>query len=391
MWIQPFFKSLTSTSTRRRPIRRRPPTSRPRLDALEDRCLPSFYIGGDYTYPNTPQEVVAADFNGDGHPDVAIPGRVLLANADGTFGDGLVFSTGVGWTRSMAAGDFNGDGKIDLVLANEFSRFSTVLFGNGDGTMQGPYQVPLREPGVGGGIAYFNNYYALDVAVADANADGKPDLLFSGRAEWITTSDSYELSGYVAASLGQGDGTFLPAYGALVGSEGDFAAGDLNADGKIDIVYGAEVRYGRGDGTFPVGTYFTPDLTGGSYVTVADFNGDGKPDRAAAGDPSDRISGGNVVLSNGDGTFQPPLGYSSGPSQKALASADFNGDGRMDLVTAHWGGQNAVGFLTVCLGNGNGTFQAALSFPASPIGSYPMDATLSDFNGDGRMDVAVVA
>src|SRR5713101_8140523 len=87
MWIQNFFKSLTSTSTRRRPIRRRPSASRLWLEALEDRCLLSFSPAVSYPVGANPQAVVTGDFNGDGRLDLAVANgsstvSILLGNAD---------------------------------------------------------------------------------------------------------------------------------------------------------------------------------------------------------------------------------------------------------------------------------------------------------------------
>src|SRR5437879_1413612 len=112
MWIKAFFKSLTSTPTRRRPIRRSPPASRPRLEALEDRCLLSFSPAVSYLAGTGPQAVLTADFNGDTRLDLAVFNNgtssvsVLLGNADGTFQPALSSATGA-YPNRLAVGDFN--------------------------------------------------------------------------------------------------------------------------------------------------------------------------------------------------------------------------------------------------------------------------------------------
>ncbi len=392
MSIQTFFKSLTSNSTRR-PIRRSSPASRLRVEALEDRSVPAFLAPVDYPAGINQHSVVAADLNGDGHADLAVANgiyrtvSVLLGNAAGTFGSSQTFPTD-GNSFSVAAGDFNGDGKTDLVTANEYAS-PTVLLGNGNGTFQAPQPVPLAPPEPPPG-EFITSYYATDVAVADINADGNLDLLFTGEAWWYSDAETGGAYGYVAASLGQGNGTFSPSFGVLGSYGSKVAAADLNADGKVDHVTADEVRYGLGDGTFGAGQ---PTGMSGMDVTVADFNGDGKPDIATARSSNFQFpsTGGNVVLNNGNGTFQPPQSYVSGVDPRSVATADFNGDGKTDLVTANAGDSQGIGrTVTVCLGNGNGTFQAPLSFPGSPSGWALAGAAVADFNLDGRADVAVV-
>src|SRR5262245_32432137 len=197
MLIQTFFKSLTSTSTRRRPIRRRPPASRPCLEALADRCLPSFLPAVNYpvgSYPGSyPSAVVTGDFNGDGRLDIAVANEtistmsILLGNGDGTFQPAQNFAGG-GGPRSLAVGDFNGDGKLDLVTAN-FNDVS-VLLGNGNGTFQAPTNIPFGTN-------------PESVAVGDFHGDGQLDL-----AVGSTEGASYGGVGFANVLLGNGDGTF---------------------------------------------------------------------------------------------------------------------------------------------------------------------------------------
>jgi FG-GAP-like repeat len=122
------FKTRTSTPTRRRPVRRRPPASRLCLESLEARCLLSFSPAAHYSAGASPRAVAVGDFNGDGRLDLAIANTlsdtasVLPGNANGTFQPALTAATGYG-PRSIAVGDFNGDGKLDLGVTSNVNNF----------------------------------------------------------------------------------------------------------------------------------------------------------------------------------------------------------------------------------------------------------------------------
>jgi hypothetical protein len=160
-------------------------------------------------------------------------------------------------------------------------------------------------------------------------------------------------------------------------SPGGVAVADFNGDGKPDLVAvngnnGVDVLLGNGDGTFQAKkTYSTGNDTAPTFVVVGDFNGDGKQDLVVA-DSFGTIS---VLLGNGDGTFQAEKTYPVGTS--FIAVGDFNGDGKLDLAVP--GG--------VLLGNGDGTFQTELLFSGiSGISSL----AVGDFNHDGIPDLAVL-
>jgi hypothetical protein len=257
---------------------------------------------------------------------------------------------------------------------------------------------------------------ASSIAVGDVNGDGIPDLVVA-----TESCNSSSCSGAaVSVLLGNGDGSFQPAVSYDLG--GLFAKvvlADVNGDGKRDIVAAAEfclplggrsscasVLLGNGDGTFqPAVTYSSGGFLAAS-VAVADVNGDGKPDIVVANNcsaytfPNYDCNAGaqgiiGVLLGNGDGTFQPAVTYSPGgystagyfPS--AIAIADVNGDGKPDLiVTNQFGPSDGDGSVGVLLGNGNGTFQPVVTYDSG--GPGPDSVAVADVNGDGRPDLLVV-
>jgi hypothetical protein len=114
-------------------------------------------------------------------------------------------------------------------------------------------------------------------------------------------------------------------------------------------------------------------------VAIADFNGDGKVDMAVTSGGSNSVS---VLLGNGDGTFQAAVNYPTGTNPTSVTVGDFNGDGQLDLAVAN----NGTNTVSIFLGKGGGAFQAAVNYPA---GTNPTSVTAGDFDGDGKLDLAV--
>src|SRR5580692_4729071 len=146
-----------------------------------------------------------------------------------------------------------------------------------------------------------------------------------------------------------------------------------------------EVLLGDGDGTFQM-PVSSPIQSYTGFLATGDFNADGNLDLVSV--PADQGAPFvvQVLLGKGDGTFQAPVNYAVGPYPRQVAVADFNGDGKLDLAVANAGIMENPGHtVSVLLGNGDGTFQAQKDFQ---VGNQPFGITAGDLNGDGIVDLA---
>jgi len=337
-----------------------------------------FAPAGSFAVGANPLSVTSADFNGDGRADLAVANgtggtvSVLLGNGAGGFAPAVNFATAAG-ARSVTSADFNGDGRADLAVANGTGGTVSVLLGDG-----------------AGGFAPAVNFAAAgarSVISADFNGDGRADLAVANAAGPIQ-------AGTVSVLLGNGAGGFAPAVNFTVGIQpSSVVSADFNGDGKADLAVSKEgtrstgsannisVLLGNGAGGFAPAVNFA---AGGSAQSVvsADFNGDGKADLAAANADSGNSAGTvSVLLGDGTGSFATAINVAAGAAPRSVTSADFNGDGNLDMAVA--GGRDTV---SVLLGDGTGGFAPAVSFT---VGFTPVAVVSADFNGDGNLDMAV--
>jgi hypothetical protein len=320
-----------------------------------------------------PINTVAADFNGDGRPDVATvnnsgSGNLILElnKGNGTFGSPVQIpgSSGI---QALAAGDLNGDGHPDLVGMT--SNSVLVLLNNGRGT----FRVGQSFPATIGGQA--------EVLISDLNADGHPDIV--------------EMSFTTASTLiNNGDGTFRSGPTTTISGASALSAitsANLNgdrypdlyaADGSSGTIFALE---GAGTGAFTVsgqiyGSGFVPE-----DIKAVDLNGDGIDDVAAIDSFSFTLA---TALANGHGGFSTPLttvDQYSGNGPTSLGAADFNHDGHQDLVVSNIANP---GYTSLMVFDGNGTVSPtpAGSFNAAAFSQNP---AIADYNGDGKPDIAV--
>jgi hypothetical protein len=281
---------------------------------------------------------------------------------------------------SVLMADVNGDGKLDLVyLTADFNTIAVAL-GKGDGTFAEPAALPpITSAPVSTGGRF---------AIGDVNHDGKPDLVAVVRTESFNSA--------LAVFLGNGDGTFQsPIISAGPTNNTVFplldprmGIADFDGDGAADIVIsdasGNTVSFLSGDnaGHFTL-KQSTFDGNNPRNITVADLNGDGRPDFIAQGLLGAAIS---VYIGNGNGTFQPAVVYSGPNHAGAFVLSDIDHDGHPDLVIS--GFNNTISVLP---GHGDGTFSNTSIGGTQYAGGVGAVVAVSDFDGDGTLDIATVS
>ena len=271
---------------------------------------------------------------------------------------------------AVAVADFNGDGIMDMAVVNNGNNSLSILLGVGDGTF-----TAAASPATGA-LPYA-------IAVADFNGDGIPDLAVANAFD-----------GTVTILQGKGDGTFTVETPLNVGTGSNpvaLVAADFNNDGNVDLAVTdtgnntLAIFLGNGNSTF---TAAASPATGTLPWAIAtgDFNNDGIADLVVINATSSTLT---VLQGVGDGTFtaKTPVVLASGSNPISIAVADFNADGKADLVIANFQtGVITPSTLAILLGNGDGTFTAAAS-PAT--GVNPNSVAIGDFNEDGVPDIAV--
>jgi hypothetical protein len=322
------------------------------------------------------------DFNHDGNADVVLAdGSVYLGNGDGTLR--FLASASLG-AVAVATGDFNHDGNPDLAAAAECAPAGCssggqilIASGNGDGTFQTPTALPS------------GGFYAESLVVADFNNDGNLDIALVNNC----TDSGCSAGGSVSIYLGAGNGTFslLNTITTISGTPLSVVAGDFNNDGLIDLAVGGinssgigaivNLLLGNGDGSFQTPIVFNTNFLIGGWgaAAIGDFNSDGILDLALAEATCSDCGGhGQILYGNGDGTFTagPSIPTEGGPPQSVVA-ADFFGTGALTPVLAN----RCVDVLDCPQGS------VMIAGTQNQTDIMLLYLAVGDFNNDGKPDV----
>lgn len=323
-------------------------------------------------YSSLPVTPVVADFNGDGHVDIAMAvegGIVLLfGNGDGTFISDTFYDMGqpVG---AAAVAQFSGSGNMDIAVTLP-ATYPRLLLGDGKGNFTlGPDPNP----------SYGSQAPAYSVYAADFNGDGKPDLNVG------TALPNVSIPGAQSIQFNLGNGTFSAPISVANSSP---IMADFNRDGRMDMVavsgLQAVVSLGQSNNSFePVTTNLHVPFNESTY-NAGDVNNDGKPDLVL--NYSDHLE---IWLGNGDGTFSFFASIALQPAVYAgVTVGDVDGDGNADIILAPSSSNylEPVSPLTIFYGNGNGTFQPPAYIP---VRHAYTQIIIADLNGDKLPDLVM--
>jgi hypothetical protein len=345
------------------------------------------------------QLFVAADFNGDGFPDLAVKNdfelQILIGKGDGTFTPGATYNMN---PIVVGTGDFNKDGHQDLVVVTSVN--GTILLGQGNGSfITGSTLNTEFNTNVSTSQTSLPPTFPVGVYVGDLNKDGKLDIALTSQSSTLT----------VATYLGNGNGTFsspkafniVDAYTSdPIGQAPPSAIADFNNDGKIDVVAGGSltgvVALAQGDGSGGFKAPVFSQTPNPESIVAADFNHDGIEDIAVVNEPlcSGCATKVTVFLGTGKNYFQAPVSYTIPVTGGMIAAGDINDDGHIDLVVARnpqvTGTTTSTDDVAVLLGRGDGTFETPVGYHllgAPKSGTTSDQVYLEDVNKDGKLDL----
>lgn len=346
---------------------------------------PEFAVG------SSPKGVAVTDFDGDGKQDIAATfslttvGFSVLRNLGSN-----QFSPKVDFilpsnsdVESIFTQDLDGDGKIDIVLSATFGKKISVLKNTSSGSGIVSF-APRVEYTVGGN-------QARSLAFGDFDGDGSPDIV-------TANSDSIgSLSILRNISSGTGNITLAPKIDFPIGAARVVTVNDFDGDNKLDIATSTgpsgTIRILRnistGTGNINFSASFNYDISTASAILTGDFDADNKQDIAITSSLENRISVfRNISSGVGNINFATPQHFDTGLAPFGAVSADFDGDGKIDVATTNNNGNSISVLRNTSSAIGTITFASrAWDFGS---GISPYNLALGDFNSDGKTDVVTV-
>lgn len=354
--------------------------------ALLNKGSGNFQLSGVYSADVAPMAIALADFNGDKKLDFVAGNNngqfatMALGNGDGTFQDSPHYNESYGMpTWDIATADFNLDGSLDIVHGGGGTGVGlSLMLGTPNGIFKAPTFIDLLAS-VNGAVTF--------VRAVDVNNDGKPDIVCGNSKGAVLL-------------LGLGTGKFKPAVTYSVGSSYPVVGwlADLNGDGRLDIVTSnndgtMSSLLNKGSGTYAAPTVFASGT--GAYPSafvLGNLNSDGKVDIIVGDFQASNL---RLLLGNGNGTFQSPVTLSAPVRPSTLIVEDFSQDGKLDVAI---GSNDYSGSLAILLGNGNGTFSTGNTYKFfddstciiyGACDHYMYRLVAVDLSGDNKLDVVI--
>ncbi len=402
----------------------------PAVSLLLGRGDGTFNPASTFPCPAGASQLAAGDFNSDGKLDLAALGggydsgavSLFLGDGVGSFAAPVTFNIGVG-LQGICSADLTGDGRLDLAVSAGYDNTVLLMPGNGDGTFKSVTDTYAVGGSINGMITGdFNRDDQLDLVTVNYSANSVSVLLQQTNGSFLPAvnytvgsqphsvkAGDFNNDGWTDLVVANFDGTLTMLRGrttapgvftnnwnngflgtvTIGGSHRDVAVGYFNSGMHLDIVtpnyYDASLSVALGDSTGAFHTPYPPVIpvnSGPTCVIVDDFNGDGMADIAVGYDGGFKIS---IATGNGDGTFNPKADINTWEIPWWITSADVNGDGKPDLIAAHYDWRRISVMINLTTNGGPITFAPPIMHD---VANDPVCVTVADFNGDNVLDIA---